>query len=237
MEKYFVIGGMPAVQNLSETLRTNVLRGHVNAVVSRDVVERCNLPNSRTLKSIMQMNFNNPARPLSIRKISDYLSSQQITHAREYTADYLADAYLLHRVELYSESAVKRRMNPAKYCLNDLGIIIRAMRVKRSLDLGPLLENLVFLHLRRAEYQLSYGLAADNAEVDFIASKPGTDDCQLIEVCYDLGNRDIFEREARALQKVGEAMKISDRRIVTWDDEDELPGGIRVVPVWKFPLE
>lgn len=39
-------------------------------------------------------------------------------------------------------------MNPAKYCLNDLGIIIRAMRVKRSLDLGPLLENLVFLHLR-----------------------------------------------------------------------------------------
>lgn len=147
MEKYFVIGGLPAVQNLSEALRTNVLQGHVHAVVSRDVVERCNLPNSRTLKFIMQMNFNNPARPLSFRKISDYLSSQQITHAREYTADYLADAYLLHRVELYSESAVKRRTNPAKYCLNDLGII-RAMRVKRSLDLGPLLENLVFLHLR-----------------------------------------------------------------------------------------
>lgn len=101
MEKYFVIGGLPAVQNLSEALRTNVLQGHVHAVVSRDVVERCNLPNSRTLKSIMQMNFNNPARPLSFRKISDYLSSQQITHAREYTADYLdylADAYLLHRL-------------------------------------------------------------------------------------------------------------------------------------------
>ena len=67
MEKYFVIGGRPAVQNLSGTLRTNVLQGYVNAVVSRDVVERCNLPNIRTLKSIMQMNFNNPARPLSIR--------------------------------------------------------------------------------------------------------------------------------------------------------------------------
>lgn len=57
MEKYFVIGGMPAVQNLSETLRTNVLQGQVNAVVSRDVVERCNLPNSQTLKFIMQMIF------------------------------------------------------------------------------------------------------------------------------------------------------------------------------------
>lgn len=151
MEKYFVIGGMPAVQNLSETLRTNVLQGHVNAVVYRDVVERCNLPNIQTLKFIMQMILNNPARPLSIRKSSDFLSSRQITHTREYTADYLdylADAYLLHRVELYSESAVKRRMNPAKYYLNDLGIIIRAMRVKRSLELGPLLENLVFLHLR-----------------------------------------------------------------------------------------
>lgn len=73
--------------------------------------------------------------------------------------------------------------------------------------------------------------------MDFIALKPGTDDCQLIQVCYDLGNRDVFEREVRALQKVGEDMKISDRRIVTWDDEDELPGGIRVVPVRKFLLE
>lgn len=81
------------------------------------------------------------------------------------------------------------------------------------------------------------GLAVDNAEVFFIASKPGTDDCQVIEVYCDLGNRDTFKREARALQMVGEAMKISDRRIVTWDDEDELPGGIRVVPFWKFLQE
>ena len=238
MEKYFAIGGMPAVQEVPDSLRASMLQGYVNSVVYRDVAERHGIPNTQTLKFIMQMVFNNPARPLSVRKISDFLASQGISLSREYTADYLdylVDSYLLHRVGIYSESASKRRLNPDKYYLNDIGII-RAMRVKHALDLGPLLENLVFLHLRRQGCNLDYVLTSDKSEVDFLATKPMQDDSRLIQVCYDMTNQNTFEREVTALRDAADALKVKDRIIVTWDDETELPGDIQVIPVWKFLL-
>ena len=48
----------------------------------------------------MQMLLNKPARQLSIRKIADYLKSQQLTASREYIADYGPKA----RVVLPNES-------------------------------------------------------------------------------------------------------------------------------------
>lgn len=239
METYFNIGGMPAVQNVSPALRATMLQGYVNTVIYKDVVERHDIANSQTLRYIMQLIFNNPARAISIRKVLDYLKSQQITSSREYTADYLdflEEAYLLHKVELYSDSVGKRRSNPGKYYLNDIGII-RAMRVKRSLDLGPLLENLVYLHLRSKGYEISYVLTSDGSEVDFIVHHSMQDDYALVQVCYDMSNKDTFEREVSALKDAADALSITKRYVVTWDDEEYLPGDIQVVPVWKFLLD
>jgi predicted AAA+ superfamily ATPase len=185
----------------------------------------------------MQMVFNNPARQLSTRKIADSLKSQQITVSREMVSDYLdwlADAYLLHKVELHTESVAKRRVNPAKYYLNDIGIV-RAMRIKHALDLGSLLENLVYLHLRRLGYQMEYVLTGDGSEVDFLAFRP-MKDSKLIQVCFDMSNPKTFEREVSALTDAANALGVKDRYVVTWDDEDELPGNIQVIPIWKFLL-
>lgn len=237
IEKYFTIGGMPAVQEMNDTLRASILQGYVNTVIYRDVVERHEISNSQALKFTMQMVFNNPARQLSTRKIADSLKSQQITVSREMVSDYLdwlADAYLLHKVELHTESVAKRRVNPAKYYLNDIGIV-RAMRIKHALDLGPLLENLVYLQLRRLGYQMEYVLTGDGSEVDFLAFRP-MKDSKLIQVCFDMSNPKTFEREVSALTDAAKALGVKDRYVVTWDDEDELPGNIQVVPVWKFLL-
>ena len=238
VEQYFSIGGMPAVQDVTDTIRASMLQGYVNTVIYRDVVERHNIPNSQALKYTMQMVFNNPARQLSVRKIADTLQSQQIATSRESVADYLdwlADAYLVHKLELHSESAVRRRTNPGKYYLNDVGIV-RAMRIKHALDLGPLLENLVYLQLRRQGFQMEYVNTADGSEVDFIAFHPMQNDYRLVQVCFDMENQATFEREVSALREASDALGVKDCRIVTWDDEGVLPDGIRIVPAWKFLL-
>ena len=238
MEKYFVIGGMPAVQDVPESIRAAMLQGYVNTVIYRDVVERHNVSNSQALKFTMQMVFNNPARQLSVRKIADYLQSQQVSANRETISDYLdwlADAYILHKVGLYSESAMKRRVNPDKYYLNDVGLV-RAMRIKHALDQGPLLENLVYLQLRRQGFQVEYVITSDGSEVDFIAFHPMRNDYRLIQVCFDMSDRKTFDREVSALRDASDALGVKDRCVVTWDDEDSLPGDIPVVPVWKFLL-
>ena len=238
LEKYFTIGGMPAVQNVNDQLRTKILQGYVSAVIYRDVAERHNIPNTQTLKFIMQMIFNNPARAISTHKIFAYLKSQQMNTSREYTADYLdylTESYLLHRVSLHAESATKRRANPDKYYLNDIGII-RSMRVKHALDFGPLLENLVFLHLRRIGLSTEYVLTSDGSEVDFITFHQDQTDYKLYQVCYDMSDPKTFEREVSALRDAGDALGISERYIITWDEENILDGNIKVVPVWKLLL-
>ena len=238
VEQYFSIGGMPAVQDVTDTLRASMLQGYVNTVIYRDIVERHNIPNSQALKYTMQMVFNNPSRQLSARKIADSLQSQQISTSRESVADYLdwlADAYLLHKLELHSESAAKRRVNPGKYYLNDIGIV-RAMRIKHALDQGPLLENLVYLQLRREGFQLEYVNTSDGSEVDFIAFHPMQNDYRLVQVCFDMENHATFEREVSALREASSALGVKDCCIVTWDDEGALPDGIRIVPAWKFLL-
>ena len=239
MDKYFTIGGMPAVQDVSDTLRATMLQGYVNTVIYKDVVERHNSAGTQALKFTMQMVFNNPARQLSVRKIADYLKSQQLTASREYIADYLdwlSDAYLLHKVGLYSESAAKRRINPEKYYLNDVGIV-RAMRIKHALDQGPLLENIVYLQLRRQGFQVQYVITSDRSEVDFIAFHPMQNDYRLIQVCFDMSDPKTFDREVSALRSAADSLGIEERYIITWDDETELPGDIQVLPVWKFLLD
>ena len=239
LEKYFTIGGMPAVQNVPDTLRVSMLQGYVNTVIYRDVIDRHGIANSQALKFTMQMVFNNPARQLSVRKIVDYLKSQHLTSSREYIADYLdwlSDAYLLHKVGLHSESAMKRRVNPDKYYLNDVGLV-RSMRIKHALDQGPLLENMVYLQLRHQGFQVEYVNTSDGSEVDFIAFHPAQNDYRLIQVCFDMSDPRTFGREVSALRKAADSLGIRDRYVITWDDETLLQGGIQVLPIWKFLLD
>ena len=238
MDQYFHIGGMPAVQDVPDTVRASMLQGYVNTVIYKDVVERHNIQNSQALKFTIQMVFNNPARQISVRKIADYLQSQQTAASRESVADYLdwlSDAYLLHKLELHTESAMKRRVNPGKYYLNDVGIV-RAMRIKHSLDQGPLLENLVYLHLRRLGFQMEYLNTSDGSEVDFIAFHPLRNDYHLVQVCFDMSSRTTFEREVSALKDAATILGVKKRYIVTWDYGAVLPDDIQVVPAWKFLL-
>ena len=58
----------------------------------------------------------------------------------------------------------------------------------------------------------------------------------MIQVCYDMSNQTTFEREVSALRDAADALSINKRYIITWDDEELLPGNIQVVPVWKFLL-
>jgi len=239
VEKYFSIGGMPAVQDVSSMVRATILQGYVNTVIYKDVIERHDVPNTQALKFTIQMVFNNPARQLSVRKIADYLKSQQVSVSRETISDYLdwlADAYLLHKVSLCSDSAMKRRTNPDKYYLNDIGIV-RAMRIKHALDQGPLLENLVYLQLRRQGFKVEYVITSDGSEVDFIAFHPMQNDYKLVQVCFDMSDRKTFDREVTALRDAADALGVKDRCVVTWDDEDSLPGNIQVIPIWKFLLD
>jgi uncharacterized protein len=114
--------------------------------------------------------------------------------------------------------------------------LLHAMTFRNSSDYGPLLENMVFLHLRRNGYEIEYVNTKAGYETDFFARHNVTGDMKLIQVCWRTGDQKTFEREIRGLKSAMNELSISSGTIVTWDDEAMPGNGIEVVPAWKWLL-
>ena len=59
----------------------------------------------------------------------------------------------------------------------------------------------------------------------------------MIQVAWDMRGTDTFMRELSTLRDARKATGITDCAIVTWDDEQTLDDGIRILPFWKWCLE
>ena len=167
------------------------------------------------------------------------MKSLSIPGDRERISDYidwLADAYLVYRVSVMSDSLAVKRVNPDKYYLVDTGLI-RAMSVKNDSENGWLLENLVFMALRRGMNRIEYVSNQDGTEVDFHVLDMVTKNRRLIQAAWTINDQETLIRERAALEKAKKDLHIDDCTIVTWDDEAELESGIKVMPVWKWLLQ
>ena len=239
LDRYFQIGGFPDAQNIESAIWSQLLQGYANEVMFHDVVERYRVTNLPVLRYILRRAFHNPGGKLSASSLHKDLHSMGIRCDRDYITqyiDYFCQAYILYQVPFYTDSLSQERVNPAKYYLVDTGMI-RAMSTKRSLDNGPLLENLIYLYLRRKGYELKYLVTKKGYEVDFIAINNVTKDTKTIQVCYDLSDEKTFAREVRPLADVREYTNALECLIITWDSEQVLDNGVKVVPAWKFLLD
>jgi hypothetical protein len=121
------------------------------------------------------------------------------------------------------------------YCI-DTGLI-NALVPKITLDYGKLMENIVFLELKR-QYNEVYFYSRPTYEIDFLLRK-GWKVKQLIQVCFSLSNKDTKKREVKALLKASQELKCNDLAIISWDEEGMEKIGstiIKIIPLWKWLL-
>ena len=239
LERYFIVGGFPEVQNCSEELWAAKLQGYANEVLFRDVVERYGITNVSALKYIMLKAFHNPCGKMSARAIYNELKSNNYKVDREKIGDYITcfcNAYLFYSVPFHTDSLAQKQVNPPKIYLVDVGMV-RALNSKRAADKGHLLENLVFMHLRRKGFEVEYLVTRDGFEVDFVAYHKYDREYHLFQVSYELSDSATLERELRAFKSAANYIKAVETTIVTWDTERDFDDGIRAVPAWKFLLD
>ena len=237
MSDYAERGGFPDVQGVSSGIRAAMLQEYVDAVLYRDIIERHQVASVQALKYTLEYLFHNYARKTSTRSISGVLKNLSVPANRESIADYLdwfKDAYLVYPVSVLSDSLAVKRVNPDKYYLIDPGLI-RAMCVKNDAERGWMLENIVYMALRRSIGKISYISNADGTEVDFHVHDMISHGERLVQVSYAMSDETTFLRETTAIRFAREKTGIQDCTIVTWDDEGEMDG-IRIVPVWKWLL-
>ena len=238
MSRYFEEGGFPDVQGADYRVRVKMLQGYVDAVLYRDVIERHEVSSVQALGYTLDYIKHNFAHKISTRAIAGVLKSLGVSDNRECISNYLdwlVQAYLIYRVPLRTDSLSVRRMNPDKFYLVDTGLA-RAVSPKSDGSNGWLLENLVYLALRRGDNKIEYYNTKKGDEVDFLVTDKVTKKRRLVQVAWELSRKATEDREMSALKDARAEINVSDCTVVTWDSEDE-SNGIRIVPAWKWCLE
>ena len=128
-------------------------------------------------------------------------------------------------------------VNPRKIYAIDPGLVKACSRSIRS-DWGHLLENFVFLELRRSTDMIEYYITKKGREVDFLVTDR-TGQRSLIQVSSDMIGHDTRERELRALLEAMKECDLKQGTIVTLNQEETIEteaGHIQILPASLWAL-
>ena len=203
---YLKKGGFP------EYLKTGlpeILMHAFNDIVIRDIVIRYGLKNSSILQQLAVWLISNTGKPItgnSLRKIFQISSSSTMM---DYLS-YFVDAYLFFFIPKFSYSHKVQLVNPKKvYCIDNGFIDINSVSFNE--DHGRLLENMVFMQLRRQTPEIYYYTAI--RECDFVVFLHGKLK-GLYQVCWQLDQNNM-NREIDGLLEAMVFFNLKQAEIIT----------------------
>lgn len=211
---YFQKGGFPGVQSLSKHERLQMLQNYVEVVVFRDIVERHKISNIKLLKYFTNTLLKNTASRFAINKFYKDISSQGYKVGKDTLygfLEHLEDAFLIYTVPIFSESLRASENIPKKIYAVDNGLI-HANTFNLSANFGKLLENQVYLDLRRQKKEIFYYNTSSGYEIDFV-TRDQEGQYELIQVVWDKNDTATLEREERALAEAEKELGIKGRMI------------------------
>ena len=215
---YFSVGGFPAVQSMLKNEWRETLQGYVDTVILRDIVERHNVTNISLLKYLIICLLKNAATTFSVNKFYNDIKSQGYKVGKDTIhnyLDYIQDAFLVFTVSHYSESERVKHNQPKKVYAIDNGLV-NAISISFSNNYGKLLENLVYLDLRRQKKEIYFYNTSDGYEIDFVTVDQDNNR-ELIQVSWDMSDTKTIEREKRALLQAEKELGIKGRIITARD--------------------
>lgn len=233
--EYIRWGGFPEVLFLeSEFRKKKIIKEYLDAMFFKDLVERFNITNIPLMKTLLETLFSFPGRKFSLTafykqyKEKFPLSKDTLFHYY----DYFLESMLIFEIKKFSESPYQRLRTPAKTYLVDTGISRKII----SDDSGRMLENMVFLELRRKGQKIFYFEGKN--ECDFIIER---DNKKLFpcQVTLEL-NKDNESREIGGLIESCEKLRMKEGVIFTYDEEEDkkVHGvNVKILPVWKWLIK
>ena len=203
---YLRIGGLPGLlhTDLSDLVVDQMLADMVSTIVIRDVVRRHRIRDVALFEAITRFAVDSVGSLVSAKRIADFLKSQRRTTAVDTVLNYLAhlgDAFLLTPVPRFDLQGRRLLQVNRKHYLGDVGLRNGIVGHRES-DIGGVLENLVFLELRRRGYTVTVGVAGPR-EIDFVAERQSGR--RYVQVAYVLESPATIERELAAFAAVRDA--------------------------------
>src|SRR5690606_6080274 len=193
---YLRKGGFPVIHTADylEDDAYKVVYDIYSSVILRDTVQRYKVRDVELLERVIKYAFDNIGNTFSGKNVADYFKSQQRKIDINTVYNYLyalEGAFILYRVPRFDIKGKEILKTQEKFYVSDISIIYATMG-NRDRMIGGILENIVFLELKRRGYNVYIG-KLDNTEIDFVAEKQGKK--IYIQVAYKLENEQTIERE------------------------------------------
>ncbi len=229
---YLETSGLPELINLSEyETKKRYVSAIKDTVLLRDIIQRQSIKEPKLLEDLFIYIVNTSSNLMSINNIANYFKSRGSKVSYDTIANYLRfieETFLIHKVERYDIKGKDTIGGNVKYYSNDLAYKNYLFQ-GFSYGFGYQLENLVYLELKRAEYQVYVGVLP-NKEVDFVAQKG--DKTIYVQVTYLMVEKSTIEREYAALNAIDNHY---EKIIVSLDDvQFPINNGIKHVQAWKL---
>lgn len=229
---YMESGGLPELFVLpNEDTKRNYVTSVKDTVLLRDIIQRYSIKDPKLLEDLFIYLVNNASNLLSVNNIVNYMKSS----GRKTTYDtvsnyigYIEDTFLIHKAERYDIRGKETISGNSKYYSNDLAYK-NYLYSGFGYGIGYQLENLIYLELKRAGYEVFVG-AMPNKEVDFVAKK--ADKVIYLQSAYLLIDEETIQREYSSL----EAIKDNYEKNVVSLDDVQFPQnkGIKHIQAWNL---
>lgn len=229
---YIVSGGIP------DSLKYPELEIHktlYDDVLYRDIATRYKLDNVKSLKELTFYLVSNISTLTSFNKLKELLKLGSVNTVKSYV-DYLEDSWLFFVVNKYAYSVKEQQIAAKKiYCI-DTGLV-GSVGFSFSENKGKLMENVVYLQLRRKHQDVYYYKTAQDYEVDFFLPKENA----FIQVSQYFDLPETQERELRAITAaVQEQKEVATHIVVTESDKQTLNREglqIQAIPLYEWLLK
>ena len=229
--EFFSIGGIPKVIVDNDK---RLLRENYENILYRDIIKRFNKNLEKPIKEISVYLSSNISNEVSLRALSKTIQIKNLSTLKSILESF-ENSFLFFFVNKFDFSVRKQIQNPRKaYCI-DNGFIME-IGFRFSENKGKILENLVFIELKRNGKEVYY--LSEKKECDFVI-RNGAKINEAIQVCYEFNNNN-RERELGGLLEVLKRFNLKKGLILTYNQEDELNienKRIFIKPVWKWILE
>ncbi len=228
-DKYINNGGFPEYTTYNNKQQ---LQNIYEDIIYKDLIARFSIKNSKALKQLAHYYYSNFTKEISYNSLKSILSINSSNTIKDYT-EYLQQSYLLFECYKFDYSLKKQLTYSKKIYAIDNGLRNR-ISFRFNAGLGQLLENIVYIQLRKQYKDVWFYKTKKKHEVDFCIQH---DKIQLFQISYNIEDKKTLNREIRSLVDASSELNTDQLFLLTYNTFDTITKDnttIEILPVWHW---
>lgn len=227
---YIETGGFPEAVRLSadgNQFTLDYLQMVFNTIFRNDISARRSIYSEESYLEVVNFLIDSIGSNVSATNIANTLKANKKPIDNKTVSKYidsLVESYLFYRVKRYDIKGKQHLATQEKYYLVDLGFRHALLGKELLSDAGHLLENVIYLELKRRNFQIWIG-KTNNLEVDFVVrTKEGF--TQYIQVSQTVQHPTTLARELAPLNSISDH---HEKLLITMDFDTGTYNGIKKI--------